>query len=363
LIASATYNSNEKSIITAAPQTTLDFMRRIGQLSDASLAHQFCNYLVSLSIEATADSEGDEEAAWDIWIRDENDVPQAKAELAEFEAFPQSERYKIAEQVEETASFDDQELGSGQEHASEEASPEPPPEVVAVGIDPDPLDQQAASVTRRGIPVTVAIIIISVIVTVTSNYGHPRQSRLPGQKSLEHQTFDSLSVVDPHQHPESRELFASIRQGQLWRLVTPMFLHAGEMQLLFNMLWIFFFGAAIERLHGSLFMLLLAVGTQIAGMLLQISLSAAGFFPEALLGSPLAIGASGAVYGLFGFLWVRPRIDAGYPNHLVPINVALMLVWWVVCMTPLIDDFSSAAPLGGLIAGVLAALASGVKRQ
>ena len=136
-----------------------------------------------------------------------------------------------------------------------------------------------------------------------------------------------------------------------------MFLHGDEFHLAFNMLWMFFLGSVIERLHGSLFLLLLTFGTQTAGMMMQVSLPTSELIPQALQGSPFAIGASGAVYGLFGFLWMRPMVDPTYPVHLVPMNVILMLGWLIACMTPLVPKVANGAHLGGLMGGIFFALA------
>ena len=135
-----------------------------------------------------------------------------------------------------------------------------------------------------------------------------------------------------------------------------MFLHGSIFHLLFNMLWIFYFGSVIERLHGSLFFLVLTMCAQIAGMMLQVSLPVTDALPETLHGSPFAVGASGAVYGLFGYLWVRPAVDASYPIRLLPTQIMLMLGWLVLCMTPLIPNVANGGHLGGLFAGMLAAM-------
>lgn len=349
-------------------------MRRIGTLTDGALAQRFCQHLLRMSIDAIAACQGDPKAAWDIWIRDENDVQQARAELAEFEADPQSDRYQNAEEaVEEAESLErpadqvqadreqadrmqvDREDASGEDRHGESHR-----EAEAAGVD-----RPVAGEATGGVPVTIALILISTIVSVTSNFGHPRRSQVPGQRSLEQRTFDTLSVVNPPQFHDGGDVFASLRQGQLWRPLTSMLVHADEVQLMFNMLWIFVFGAVIERQLGSLFLLLLASTSQIAGSLLQVALIAIGLLPEAMLGGPLAVGAAAAVYGMFGFLCVRPRIDPGCPNHLTPITVAVMLGWWVagIMPLPLLEDFSSGAPVGGLIVGMAAAVAVGVTRR
>ncbi len=135
-----------------------------------------------------------------------------------------------------------------------------------------------------------------------------------------------------------------------------MFLHGDPFHLAFNMLWIAILGSAIERLDGSFFLLGLVLITQTAGMMLQVMLPDAGFLPESLRGSPFAIGASGAVYGLFGFLWIRPYIDPGYPIHMVPSQVVLMLGWLVFCLTPLAGNVANGAHIGGLLSGILVAV-------
>ena len=130
------------------------------------------------------------------------------------------------------------------------------------------------------------------------------------------------------------------------------------MHLVFNMLGIFFLGSALERLHGSLFLALLFLVTGIAGSGLEVATMGLEFLPESLRGSPWSIGASGALFGLFGFLWIRPSIDSSYPIRLVPTNVMLMLGWLVFCMTPLASNLhiANAAHLGGLLAGIAIAL-------
>lgn len=105
-------------------------------------------------------------------------------------------------------------------------------------------------------------------------------------------------------------------------------------------------------------MAMLVLVTGLAGTLLQVMLPPPDALPAVLVGlagAPFAIGASGAVYGLFGFLWIRPMIDPGYPIRMVPMNVALMLGWLVFCMTPAMTGVANGAHLGGLIAGMMAA--------
>ena len=340
-------------------------MRRIGTLQNSTQARQFCDYLVTLSIEATADPEGEgggdgANQAWDIWIRDEKDVERSRQELAEFQQSPENARYQVKAEV---TRIRDERIAEQQRREAQQREIKRSMPRQSSGVGP----LVDAPVKQQSIPITIGIIVVSVIVSFTSHFGAPRGSRVPGETTLEEKTFNGLSFVDWKQYQKDQDPFASVRTGQVWRLVTPMFLHGDEFHLAFNMLWIFFLGSAIERLHGSLFFGLLVMGTQIAGMMLQVMLPGTEvlaeffqgtpfeFLSETLSGSPFAIGASGAVYGLFGFLWIRPMVDLDYPIHLVPMNVVLMLGWLVACMTPLIGNVANGAHLGGLLAGMAVA--------
>ena len=331
-------------------------MRRIGTLADGSLARRFCDYLVTLSIDATTDSDNESGGVWSIWIRDETDVDKAKLEFVAFEESPDSDRYQVEEQVSRIRNdrIEEQQRRLKQQRDLERSMPSDS------GAGP----LAGAAVRQQSIPVTIGIIAIAVVASFTSNFGSPRGSRVPGKTTIEQKTYFGLSFVDQRDYVETKgDPFASVRKGEVWRFVTPMFLHGDTFHLAFNMLWIFFLGSAIERLHGSLFFLLLTMSTQIAGMLLQVMLPESGFLTPALQGTPFAIGASGAVYGLFGYLWIRPMVDPSYPIHMVPMNVVLMLGWLVACMTPLIPGVANGAHLGGLVAGVLAALVGRALRR
>ena len=330
-------------------------MRRIGTLKDSALAQQFCDYLVTESIDATTDPEREgTDSNWNIWVRDERQIDQAKRELAEFQLDPQHARYLVKKE----ASRIREDQFAEQKRAESR--------VRAANVTPSGLGEPInAPLKQSGIPITIGVIVISILASLTSNFGDPRGSRVPGKTTLEENVYDGLSFVDRQDWVATNgDAFASVRKGEVWRFVTPMFLHGDTFHLLFNMLWIYFLGSVIERLHGSVFFSILTITTQVAGMLLQVMLpdtevltpifqgTPFAFLAETLSGSPFAIGASGAVYGLFGFLWIRPMVDSGYPIHLVQTNVILMLGWLVLCMTPMIGGVANGAHLGGLIAGV-----------
>ena len=54
-------------------------------------------------------------------------------------------------------------------------------------------------------------------------------------------------------------MFEKIRQGQIWRLVTPIFLHRDFLHILFNMAWLFLFGKQLDLKIGKRKMLVLVL--------------------------------------------------------------------------------------------------------
>ncbi|MBO5504177.1 MAG: rhomboid family intramembrane serine protease, partial [Lachnospiraceae bacterium] len=86
--------------------------------------------------------------------------------------------------------------------------------------------------------------------------------------------------------------YAVAEQGEYWRIVTSMFLHAGTDHIFSNMLILYFVGIEMERRFGHLRMLLLYFASGIAGNLL--SLAAELRMHEVWR----SLGASGAVFGV-----------------------------------------------------------------
>lgn len=115
-------------------------------------------------------------------------------------------------------------------------------------------------------------------------------------------------------------LFIKIRQGELWRLVSPCVLHAGLLHILFNMIWVWMLSRPIEQRIGFLRTAFLSVGVAIGSNLVQY-----------LMGGPFFVGYSGVVMGLAGFIWSRQKIAPweGYP---IQKSTLLFLVFFVLAM-------------------------------
>ena len=135
---------------------------------------------------------------------------------------------------------------------------------------------------------------------------------------------------------------ASIQGGEIWRLVTPIFIHYGIFHFLFNMLWFLQFGRMIEGRYGTVWMAILVVATAI------LSNCAQGIAPERLGGSaPYFLsgilissfgGLSGVVYGLFGFIVVKQFNDPRSGLFLPQLTIVLLLGWMIFCMLPVAES-------------------------
>src|SRR5665213_3530880 len=89
-----------------------------------------------------------------------------------------------------------------------------------------------------------------------------------------------------------------LREKRIWQLVTYMFIHAGLLHILFNMLALWMFGAELERVWGTRFFLKFYFITGIGAACLTVLISLLPFGPTQQLYASDIVGASGAVYGL-----------------------------------------------------------------
>jgi membrane associated rhomboid family serine protease len=131
---------------------------------------------------------------------------------------------------------------------------------------------------------------------------------------------------------------AGITNGEWWRLMTSAFLHYGPIHLAFNMVSLYFAGSILEQTIGRWRFLLLYLVSGLAG--------SAG----ALLWSPNAAtaGASGAIFGILGALFVLERRG----NIATGGQVAALIVLNLVITFAYSSSISVGGHLGGLVAGV-----------
>ena len=230
---------------------------------------------------------------------------------------------------------------------------------------PNPRQSRYRQIPVRwsGCPVTVLLITLCCVVAAISRFGADSRpvSMLyfsdPAQRaSLERlqEQLDGLDGADPEDSPEYQEImkrceelakarqqpFERIARGQVWRLVTPAFLHFGPVHLICNLLWLMTLGRPLETLFGrirySLLVVVIAVASNIA---------------EALADGVNFGGMSGVIYGLFGFVVVFARILPTRGLQLDPRTIRYMLIWLVLCFTGMLGPIANAAHVTGLLTG------------
>jgi len=144
-----------------------------------------------------------------------------------------------------------------------------------------------------------------------------------------------------------------IVNGEYWRLVTPIFMHASFAHMLFNSFSIVLFGPALEQLLGRTKFTLLYLATGIAANIATLSLE------------PLTythVGSSGAIFGLFGFyiaIIIFRKAMLSRENSQTIMTIAII----GIVMTFVQSNINITAHIFGLIAGFLIGAAIFNKRM
>jgi membrane associated rhomboid family serine protease len=127
-----------------------------------------------------------------------------------------------------------------------------------------------------------------------------------------------------------------VDHGDWWRLISSAFLHYTVLHIAFNMLALWWFGRALESALGPFRFGLLYLVSALAG--------SAG----ALIDQPLAptVGASGAIFGIFGAAFVLER-----QRHYVFGGSALTIIVLNLVISLTIPNIAVGGHIGGLIGG------------
>ena len=146
-----------------------------------------------------------------------------------------------------------------------------------------------------------------------------------------------------------------LHRAALWQLATYMFLHAGPMHILFNMLGIWMFGVELERMWGTKFF---ARFYAVAGIGAGLTVVLASLLPIPALQQTYAIptiGASGALFGiLLAFAMYFPhRPILMFLLFPVPAKYFVMIMGALNLLIMPGSGVSNSAHLGGLLFGYL----------
>lgn len=210
-------------------------------------------------------------------------------------------------------------------------------------------------------PATIVLIAISCLVAIVSELGNNEKpiqwmffsypetitigDELQQMEEAGETDTDAYSELQQQYHiaaaanPSAME---EIKHGQVWRILTPMFMHFSILHIGFNMLWLWTLGRMLEPMLGRpRFLIYIAI------------ISAASNIAEGCIGGPSFGGMSGVIYGLFGFVVVYGKLHPGDAPHLDPRTVRFMLIWLVLCFTNVFGHIANWAHSFGLVSGAV----------
>jgi GlpG protein len=296
-------------------------MRHIGSIPEENDAVRFGDYLLAQGMKNHVEEGA---SGWAVWVEHDDQLDAAKAELDAFRANARDPKYdgavRKAEQIRKDEEKRQERLRSHYRDV-----------------------RTSWGSTQKFIqPVTIALLAFSLLAAAATRLGNDVFS--PAMNALR---IQSIQLLDPNTgETNDPPALYDVRHGQVWRLITPIFVHYGALHLVFNMLWLVDLGGQVERARGSIYLLAFAVVAAVISNLAEYAWS-----------GPFFGGMSGVVYALFGYIWIKGRYEPHLGMGVTQQTVIIMLAWLVLCMIGLVGDVANAAHLVGLIIGVAAAYA------
>jgi len=282
-------------------------MRKIGDFKTEKYALRFWSFLKQNKIESALEEVSSEEIkSWEIWVTEEDQINTASAFLEEFNSMP-----------------DDEKFASSPSHSKDR---EEAPQNSHGRFKQFNLSKRWGQMHQSPGTATLFLIVISVAVFLISNMG----------KNMGNVSLFFISR-------EGGGELSEFMSGQIWRLITPIFLHFHIFHILFNMYWLYDLGSQIEHRKGPKFYITFVIIIAFISNLLQFYLSG---------GNYQFGGMSGVIYGLFGYVWVKTRLDPGDGFRLDPTVAAIMFGFLIICFTGAFGQIANWAHTGGLLVGL-----------
>lgn len=288
-------------------------MRMIGHLTGQAEAQAFGDFLYVQGIDNQV--EVDKDPLWSIWVHSEDQLEQAKRLLEEFRTNPADSKYRRAS------------AEAGRMRANTERSNQAYQKKVLDGSR-----LWRGTLTYGYGLLTLGLITVCGAVFFLSKFG--------GDLRAVHSLFIAEQLSSPGVASRLGAL-TEIAHGQLWRLVTPVFLHFTILHLFFNMLWLLDLGSMIEANQGRVKYLVLFLGLAVFSNLAQY-----------IVGGPTFGGMSGVVYGLLGYVWIRGKFDPLSGLFVHPSTVVMMIIWFFLCLSGAIGHVANTAHAAGLLLGM-----------
>lgn len=297
-------------------------MRQIGSIPHEEAAITFGDYLLASGIANLVEPAGE---MWAIWVENDDHVERARAELEAFMHSPDSAKYR------QTASEASAIRARNQRRQARLAH--------------NYIDVRTAGTSRGGRvpPLTMVLVATCLLVAAVTRLDTPHFEEVDGVAVIKGPLGYLLtaSSLAPGQHGPWAGL-SEITRGQVWRAITPVFVHYGIIHLVFNLFWLVDLGGIIERQRGTWFLLCLVL---VGGALSNVA--------GCLWDGPFGAGMSGVIYAIFGYVWMKSRYAPQEGMHVAPQNVIILIAWLFICMTGMVGPVGNAAHVTGLLFGTI----------
>ena len=293
-------------------------MRLLGSLPSESDAYSLTAYLLTQSIECHVEADGKD--SFDVWVKDEDGFEKAKDEIAAFRADPKADKYRKA--VAEAKKIQEETAAKRKQYQK--------------NIRSGPVQKGIFEAA----PLTMVMVLICVIVAVLSNFGDETEEDQAVARALQFVSVDAPSdelKLASQTNADSMDVrLASLKRGEFWRAISPIFYHHGPFHIVFNMMWLVYFGRMIEDRYGTVTMAMIVVFSAIVSNMLQCCVpeSVGGAAPS-LINNLLITnlgGMSGVNYALFGFIWFRMLYDPKSRLQLTQMTIIIMIGYLFYCM-------------------------------
>ena len=317
-------------------------MRQIGVLPDAFQARALADYLLTLRIETRVEQQPE---GCVVWACDEDRVAQARQEFDTFRKEPRAPRYAAAAGTAAAIRREEDEIEEDYDRRQTQLR-----ELLAEPAKP-----------RGGKAFTFALSSIAFVVAFLTKFGDEDQKPL----------MQALFIAPFHIKTENgNELIvwnrlSNVAHGEIWRLVTPIFIHLTFVHLLFNVLMLNYLGGAFEERRGPIRFLLFVLVAAVVSNLAQYYLGWVSHVSKwsEQKPNPGFGGLSGVVYALFGYVWMKSRFEPQLGFVVSTNQVVIMVGFFLLCFTGGVGPVANVCHAAGFGVGLVVGVAPTVWRN
>ena len=148
----------------------------------------------------------------------------------------------------------------------------------------------------------------------------------------------------------------AIAYGEWWRMVSAIFLHAGVLHLLLNAWGLYLFGTVVERqTYGRVRFVVIFLVSGFIGNVVSFVIGSPASPQEVFVPG---VGASGAIFGMVGAVFVYAFLRRGTPIGRTYLNWAITIIVLNVVIGQSVGGIDNLAHLGGAVGGALCAVSA-----